>query len=131
MANGQWSVFNSSNSKIPYDDITSIRGDGNGNIWAGAGAKDNKSALVKLDSASQISSYPCGTIWNITVDEKSGRVWLATNGEGVEIFDGNQFNRYNKQNSILSSNTVSDILIDENGDKWMSTFGGLVFTNIN
>ncbi len=128
--NGHWTHLNNTNSKIPYDDITCINGDSHGNIWAGAGARNNMSSLVKIDSAGYISLYQHGTIWNITIDERADKIWLATNGEGLLSFDGTNFAQYDKSNSIIPSNTVSDVLIDENGDKWLSTFGGLIFTNI-
>lgn len=126
--NGNWTLFNTQNSNIQDNDITSIKGDSKGNIWAGIGTRD-KNFLIKIDTTGKISAFASGVIWNITIDDNANKIWLATNGKGIVSFDGKEFNHYNKTNSILSSNTVSDILIDKNGDKWISTFGGLVFTN--
>ena len=128
LTDGNWSLLNNRNTNIPENDVTSIKGDIFGNIWAGLGTRD-KHYLIKIDSTNNVSVFPCGVIWNITVDNNAGKVWLATNGNGLVSFDGNEFTQYDKSNSIIPNNTVSDILIDNNGDKWVSTFGGLVFTN--
>ncbi len=128
VANGKWDLFNSDNTKIPENDVTSIKGDLKGNIWAGLGTRGNH-YLMKIDSSGAISVFPSGVIWNITVDNNAGKVWLATNGNGLVSFDGNEFTQYDMSNSIIPNNTVTDVLIDNNGNKWISTFGGLVFTN--
>lgn len=126
--NGNWSLLNNGNSNMPENDVTSIKGDLAGNIWAGLGTRD-KTHLIKIDTTNNISVFPSGVIWNITVDNNAGKIWLATNGRGLVSFNGKEFTQYDKSNSIIPNNTVSDILIDNNGDKWISTFGGLVFTN--
>lgn len=126
--NGHWSLFTTENSNLPDNNISSIKGDKNGNIWAGVGTRD-KYFLIRLDNLNNISVFPSGVIWNITVDNDESKIWLATNGKGLVAFDGRQFTQYDKTNSIIPINTVSDVLIDKNGDKWVSTFGGLVFTD--
>jgi len=125
--NGNWTILNSTNTSLPENDISTIKGDSAGNIWAGTGIRD-KSYLIKIDTANHISIFPSAAIWNITVDNAAHKIWLATNGRGLVCFDGASFTQYDKSNSIIPSNTVSDILVDKNGDKWISTFGGLVFT---
>lgn len=130
VANGNWYLLNSKNTNIPENDVTSIKGDLAGFIWAGLGTRD-KNYLIKIDTANNISIFPSGVIWNITVDNNAGKIWLATNGKGLVSFDGKAFIQYDNSNSIIPNNTVSDVLIDKNGDKWISTFGGLVFTNKN
>jgi hypothetical protein len=129
VANGNWSLLNRTNSNIPDNDITAIKGDAAGNIWAGLGTRD-KNYLIKIDTTNNISVFPSGVIWNITIDNKANKIWLATNGNGLVAFDGKVFTQYDKSNSIIPNNTVSDILIDNKGNKWVSTFGGLVFTNM-
>lgn len=39
-------------------------------------------------------------------------------------YDGNKIKIYNKQNSALSSNDISCLLIDRRGKIWFETFGG-------
>lgn len=130
---GDWRLFNDSNSNLPDNNITCIKGDLAGNIWAGTGAKNNY-FLIKIDTTNSVS-YNMSTlvsslIWNITIDNKTNKVWLATHN-GLVNFDGKEFVQYDNSNSIIpSNNIVSDVLIDRKGNKWVSTFGGLIFTNI-
>jgi hypothetical protein len=128
VTNGNWSLLNSTNSNIPDNDVTAIKGDAAGNIWAGLGTRD-KNYLIKIDTTNNISVFQSGVIWSITIDNNANKIWLATNGNGLVTFDGKTFTQYDRSNSIIPNNTVSDILIDNQGNKWVSTFGGLVFTN--
>jgi len=128
VVDGQWSLFNHENNHIPDNDVKAIKGDMAGNVWAAAGTGD-KYYLVKINRSNNISIFPSPVIWNITADNRNNKIWLATNGKGLVSFDDKGFTYYNKSNSIIPNDTVSDIVIDENGNKWISTFGGLVFTN--
>jgi ligand-binding sensor domain-containing protein len=127
MTNGAWSMIDKSNSDLPDSEFTCITGDRNGNIWAGLGVRDEY-YLVKIDTAGHPTVFPTACIWNITTDDNTGKIWLATNGQGLVCFDGAEFSHFDQTNSPVPGKTVSDILIDRNGDKWMATFGGLVFT---
>jgi signal transduction histidine kinase/ligand-binding sensor domain-containing protein/DNA-binding response OmpR family regulator len=57
------------------------------------------------------------------VKEKNGFVWIGTEN-GLNRYDGNKIKTYNKQNSALSANDISDLLIDHKGKIWIATFGG-------
>ncbi|MFV5687714.1 two-component regulator propeller domain-containing protein [Flavobacterium sp. ZT3R25] len=57
------------------------------------------------------------------VKEKNGFVWIGTEN-GLNRYDGNKIKTYNKQNSVLSANDISDLLIDHKGKIWIATFGG-------
>lgn len=57
------------------------------------------------------------------VKEKNGYVWIGTNN-GLNRFDGQEIKIYNKQNSTLASNDISDILIDSKNRIWIATLGG-------
>ena len=127
MTNGVWSTINPSNSDLPDSIFTCITGDRDGNIWAGLGIRE-KCYLVKIDPAGHPTEFPTACIWKITTDDNTGKIWLATNGQGLVCFDGAQFSHFDQANSPVPGKIVSDILIDRNGDKWMATFGGLVFT---
>ena len=57
------------------------------------------------------------------VKEKDGYVWIGTNN-GLNRFDGQEIKVYNKQNSTIGSNDVSDIIIDSKNKIWIATLGG-------
>ena len=60
---------------------------------------------------------------NSIVQEKDGFIWIGTKN-GLNRFDGLQFKIYNKKNSNISSNDISDILIDSKERMWITTLGG-------
>lgn len=55
--------------------------------------------------------------------QENGFVWIGTKN-GLNRYDGKQTKLYNKQNSTISSNDISDILIDNNERIWITTLGG-------
>lgn len=55
--------------------------------------------------------------------EKNGFVWIGTNN-GLNRYDGLGFKIYNKSNSTIGSNDISDILIDSKNRIWITTLGG-------
>lgn len=129
LGNGQWISFTTGNSAIPNNDISCIKGDKLGNIYAGTSANANN-ALIKIDATGQVTIYPTSVVWQLEIDPATQHVWMASRGEGLLRFDGKKIDSYNTDNSILPHNTVTSVLIDQNGDKWLSTFGGLVYTNL-
>ena len=57
------------------------------------------------------------------VKEDKGFVWIATKN-GLNRYDGKEIKVYNKQNSSISANDISDLLLDQKGRLWISTLGG-------
>ncbi len=57
------------------------------------------------------------------VKEKNGFVWIGTRN-GLNRYDGNKVKVYNKQNSTLSANDISDLFVDSKGRIWIATLGG-------
>lgn len=66
-------------------------------------------------------------------EDKSGYVWIATYGGGLNRFDPKteKFLRFTQENSDLPNNGVYGILPDENGNLWISTNSGITKFNPN
>jgi serine phosphatase RsbU (regulator of sigma subunit)/streptogramin lyase len=64
-------------------------------------------------------------------EDKSGYVWIATYGGGLNRFDPKteKFLRFTQENSDLPNNGVYGILPDENGNLWISTNSGITKFN--
>ncbi|AOW20133.1 hybrid sensor histidine kinase/response regulator transcription factor [Urechidicola croceus] len=73
----------------------------------------------KIDQSSGLSN---GRVTSI-VKEVNGFVWIGTKN-GLNRYDGLELKIYTKKNSNLSSNDISDLLIDNNNGIWITTLGG-------
>lgn len=79
----------------------------------------SQSVFKKINQSSGLSN---GRITSMA-KEKDGFVWIGTNN-GLNRYDGVSFKIYNKRNSTIGSNDISDILIDHKNQIWITTLGG-------
>lgn len=79
----------------------------------------SQSIFEKINQANGLSNN------SITSIEKGNNdfLWIGTKN-GLNRYDGYHVKVYNKQNSDLSSNDISDILLDSTGKLWIATVGG-------
>ena len=114
-----WTVYNTTNSGLPSNNVKSIAIDGAGNKWIATDA-----GLVKFDDTSWtgFNNLPSKNINAITID-KSGNKWICTEA-GLAKIVGTFTTVYTKLNSGLPDNTVMSIAIDSLGNKWIGTFSG-------
>ncbi|MBP6184255.1 MAG: hypothetical protein KA479_04890 [Saprospiraceae bacterium] len=131
--NKNWIVFNTTNSELPSNSVACVTGDKSGNIWIGTNEVKGKGGLAKIDNSGfwtvytkENSKLPTNTIWEIEVENNI--IWLGHNNGGLVRLDGENWEIYNTLNSIIPHDYVCSIAIDKNGNKWIATFGGLVFT---
>ena len=82
--------------------------------------KDRSNGNIKYIDVSEglASSY----IWSTYMDSRNN-LWIATEGGGVTMFSGNDFQNYTIENGI-TNNSIRSILESENGDLWFGTYGG-------
>lgn len=73
----------------------------------------------KIDLSKGLSSNRISSI----VKEKNGFIWIGTDN-GLNRYDGSQLKVFNKQNSLISSNSITDLLIDSKGRLWIATLDG-------
>jgi len=139
----KWTVYNTSNSDIPSNNVTAIAFDHYGNLWVGT----DGSGLAKFDGTNwtvynwSTSGSPSGYITDIFVDH-SGKVWVGTSsnlagqGGGIAVFDGPNFTVLNSSNSPLPNNEIYQIS-GNSTSIWIVTLGSVirivdtVWTNFN
>jgi ligand-binding sensor domain-containing protein len=74
-----WTVYNSSNSGLPYDYVYAIAIDGQGNKWIGT----LSGGLAKFDGVNWTvyntsnSDLPYNDVWAIAIDGQ-GNKWIGT-----------------------------------------------------
>lgn len=82
-----------------------------------------KYAIVNFEKEDGIGS---NFIYQVFIDSKS-RVWFATDGKGITVFENNKFKNYSKKEGLLSK-TIYSITEDANGVLWLNTAkDGLVY----
>jgi streptogramin lyase len=57
------------------------------------------------------------------IEDKSGTIWLVTDGNGIFKYNKGEFSHLTKKNG-LTDNNVADILEDKEGNIWIGTFYG-------
>lgn len=134
LENSKWSVLNKKNSSLPSNSVDCVNGDAFGNIWIGTNEVKGKGGLVKIDKNGEWTVYttknsklPSNTVWDIKFENEI--IWLSLNKGGLVRFDGKKWEVYNTYNSIIPHDYVCSVAVDKNGNKWIATFGGLVWTD--
>jgi sugar lactone lactonase YvrE len=131
--NADWIVYNTSNSGLPYNGITVLDFDSQGNVWIGTGKWYvlGGGGLAKFDGENWTvfntanSPLPHNDHFGLAVDSL-GNVWSGTEG-GLAKFDGTNWTVYKTSNSGLPDNRVATPVFDDQGHLWAGTWeGGLV-----
>ncbi len=123
---GNWTRFDTTNSPLPENNISSLEVDSANNLWIGM--MGIHGGLSKFDGISW-------TVWNLTeygienpivMDlefDSEGKLWLGTYGDGLIKFDGEHFTIFNSQTTDLDENLeeINTIKIDGEGHIWCGT----------
>ncbi|MBU2493999.1 MAG: T9SS type A sorting domain-containing protein [Bacteroidetes bacterium] len=109
-----------------------LKVDLNNILWLGTKGT-NGGAVVKIENGKWNvydklnSGFTGGGVGAITIE--GSNKWIAT-GDGLILFDGNNWTEFKTNNSELPDDFVSDVAIDKNGNKWITTIsGGLAVFN--
>lgn len=127
-SNGNWTTFNTSNSNIITNDVTSIEFQNN-IVWIGS-----KSGLIKYDGSTfsvynkNNSNIPNDTINDVSVSGNA--IWIATN-QGVSKFDGTNFTNYTTNNSLLTTNYFTKVVAINPNSAYAGSLNGLFLINGN
>lgn len=93
------------------------RVDKDGHVWM-HGPQDS---LYEFDGTNFTAHpYPATTASPQAMVLKDNHIFLALYGQGILHFDGTSWNLLDRDNSPMSSNNISTLLLNENGDLWMS-----------
>ncbi len=145
-----WSIYNSQNSGLPFNNVMSIAIDSADILWVSIRDPMNVGieygwGLTKFDgnmwTTFNINNSPLtsNTIFDIKVD-KDNNLWLSTCSGGLVKYDRkNSWKVYNVRNSGISFDSQNLVEIDSYGNKWighnesgLSIFrkGGVILTGI-
>lgn len=126
----QFTIYNSSNSGLPYNTVRCVSVDPFTNeVWAGTdfGLANFNGSIWTIYNASN-SGLTDNLIRAIETDPL-GNIWVGTLINGLFMFDGTTWVNYNMTNSDLPDNQIKDIEFDQDGFMWVATTGGLAMYN--
>jgi ligand-binding sensor domain-containing protein len=119
-----WSAYDTGNSPLPDNYVTSVLISDNGAKWMGTWA----GGLVKLEGADwtiyddRNSAIPRNGAFVHAVDS-DGVVWMSPyNLKALVAFDGSNWIVYTSANSGLPDGYVTDVAIDTSGNKWIGVY---------
>ena len=119
-----WTTYNSTNG-LNNNQVYSIDEDDSGNVWIGTHTG------VSYYNGSNWNSYGYPDLhWsgvNATAFDETGDVWFASPLGGITHFNG-VFTPYDTSNGLLSQN-VTDLIIDNQDNKWIGTGSGMSVLN--
>ena len=124
-ANPSWITYDNTNGLIG-NQVKSIDEDVNGGIWIGT-----NQGVSYFDGNSWVSYSSPDLHWsgvNATAFDSNGDKWFASPLGGVTRFDGTTFTSYDTSIGLLSQN-VTDLIIDNQDNKWIGTGSGMSILN--
>lgn len=103
-------------------DLLTIAEDRAGGLWVG-----EHNTLIKIDPIQKKhQQYTIGSRVRAIHEDRAGHFWIGTEDSGLLLFDRHKgtFTRYTEKNG-LCSNAVLNILEDDKGYLWLSTYNGI------
>jgi len=120
------SVYNSSNSSLPDNNVYCIATDQNKNHWVGTDF-----GLVRIDSMfnwtvfnTGNSGLPNNSIRCMYIDDQNQK-WFGTFAGGIALYNDTNWTVFNTQNSPLPDDHVRSIDMDDSSFVWAATTGGI------
>ncbi len=107
-------------------EILTIIEDKNGTMWVG-----DMTTLIKIDKRNkQHTRFRIGNRVRAIYEDRSGRFWVGTEDEGLLLFnrENGTYKRFSEKDG-LCSNVILNILEDNAGNLWMSTYNGVTKFN--
>ncbi len=128
-------VFDTSNSPLPSNNVQFVVQDDHGVYWFACGDDHNFSSgirthggLARFDGRSwQVfqphnSGLPSSDVRHVVIDGL-GRIWVATFGGGIACFDGENWTVYTPSNSPLPESNVWTLSVEADTILWIGTRG--------
>jgi len=125
-SSGKFTIYNTTNSKLPNDKVFSLLEDSRGNIWAGTkggGLSFFDKTKNEFTTYSEKDGLQNTTIFKVAED-KNGLIWVSTN-KGISSLDyrTKKIQNFNFHNGVQNNNFVHESgLLLSNGELF---FGGL------
>ena len=117
---------------LAYRSVTAIGQDNQGYIWFGSSEglfRYDGYQFVRYETEANTPTSLSSNIISQLLLDKSGRLWVATRGGGVNLYDDktNSFKHFTRDTQVasLSNNFVNQLIADEEDKVWIGTESGL------
>ncbi|MBO9573808.1 MAG: hypothetical protein J7497_16600, partial [Chitinophagaceae bacterium] len=130
---GKFTIYNTTNSKLPNDKVLSIHEDSHGNIWAGTfggGIALFDKRINQFSIFSEKDGLPNNTVYGIVEDQK-GLIWVSTN-KAISSIDLNtrKINSYDYHNGVQNNNFIPGSgMRSSSGEIFFGSFEGFNYFN--
>ncbi|MEP4533765.1 MAG: two-component regulator propeller domain-containing protein [Cyclobacteriaceae bacterium] len=108
-----------------HNEIYALKSDRKGNIWTAA--HSSGLAVIKangsIDLLTKNKIFPSRDVNDLTID-REGYIWIATNGNGIFKYTGEEFVRYTKEEGLISD-YCNSIISDLDNHIWVGHRQGL------
>lgn len=111
------------NNGMPTSDASCILADKDGYIWIGSYSgiiRYDGTNFVRMDSSKGLTSG------KTLFEDKSGKIWVGTNDNGVAVISGEDIKRYTYKDGLPSS-SIRGFAEDKNGIIYIATTGGICY----
>jgi ligand-binding sensor domain-containing protein len=122
-----WTVYDTSNSGLPSNGVTTVAAAPGGVLWVGTDAGIARFDGTKWTVYTEADGIPADYITSVSI-APNGHVWIgAWEGDhypyhgGVGDFDGAAWTAYTRENSPLPHNQVESVAVDALGRVWIGT----------
>ncbi len=121
--NKQFELLKTTGEKVPKS-IRSLLIEESGIVWIGS----NNEGLYKLNQNLVLEKVVADPINNVgildIVKDGNGKLWIATDGNGLFSYDGTTFNRFDQSTGLLSDN-VNALALSKEGAVYVGSADGL------
>lgn len=115
--------FNTSNSAIPFQNLSQVQSDNANNIWfTGSFSNGENSGLVKFNSNQftvfNTSNSGIDANYIKRIRTQNGKIWVL-HQHSISKFDGNQWTTYNAANEIFLESDLIDFTVTPDEKIWV------------
>lgn len=124
--NSDWEILNTANSGVNIDNINAISIDKNQTKWIYTNME-----VIEFDDISWNIHSHLGFGWRGEMHPGNENDKWFTGSNGMTKFTGTYYEHYTMENSGLPASWCRSFAIDEKGNKWIGTTGGVGIYNEN
>ncbi|MCR4955399.1 MAG: response regulator [Lachnospiraceae bacterium] len=117
-------MYDASNG-LPTSEANCIMGSDDGYVWIGG-----YSGIIKYDGVEfkRLDSADGLTNGRYLYEDSDGRIWVATNDNGVVVIDGNKSTHFTKEDG-LNSSSIRAFAEDKKGNIYIGTTAGINYVD--